>query len=101
MDFSPSYTMEQSEREEIQAQIDSCVEELLTGIPTEASDYEKVKYVFETLIEQVDYNPEAENNQNIISVFLNGGNGLSGICLCNAVSVTSVEYPMYDCNRKS
>ena len=72
MDFSPSYTMEQSEREEIQAQIDSCVEELLTGIPTEASDYEKVKYVFETLIEQVDYNPEAENNQNIISVFLNG-----------------------------
>lgn len=72
MDFSPSYTMEQSEREEIQAQIDSRVEELLTGIPTEASDYEKVKYVFETLIEQVDYNPDAENNQNIISVFLNG-----------------------------
>ena len=28
--------------------------------------------MFETLIEQVDYNPEAENNQNIISVFLNG-----------------------------
>ena len=49
MDFSPSYTMEQSEREEIQAQIDSCVEELLTGIPTEASDYEKVKYDFEYL----------------------------------------------------
>ena len=49
MDFSPSYTMEQSEREEIQAQIDSRVEELLTGIPTEASDYEKVKYDFESL----------------------------------------------------
>ena len=64
--------MEQSKREEIQAQIDSRVEELLTGIPTEDSDYKKVKYVFETLIEQVDYNPDAENNQNIISVFLNG-----------------------------
>ena len=67
-----SFLVQWAQKEDMQAQIDSRVEELLTGIPTEASDYEKVKYVFETLIEQVDYNPDAENNQNIISVFLNG-----------------------------
>lgn len=72
IDFSPTYTMEQEERERIQEQIDDKVEELLAGISVSDSDYDKVKYVFETLVERVDYNSEAENNQNIISVFLNG-----------------------------
>lgn len=72
IDFSPSYTMKKEEREKIQEQIDARVEEMLAGISSSDSDYDKVKYVFETLVEQVDYNPDAENNQNIISVFLNG-----------------------------
>lgn len=72
VDFSPTYTMEKEERERLQKQIDEKVDEMLSGISLEDSDYNKVKYVFETLIEQVEYNPKAENNQNIISVFLNG-----------------------------
>lgn len=72
IDFSPTYTMEKEEREQIQKQIDERVEEILAGISTSDSDFDKVRYVFETLVKQVDYDTGAENNQNIISVFLNG-----------------------------
>lgn len=72
IEFSPTYIMEKEEREQIQKQIDDRVEEILAGISVSDPDFNKVKYVFETLIKQVDYDPDAENNQNIISVFLNG-----------------------------
>ncbi len=71
MEFSPKYTMELAERERIQRQIDASVEELLAGISITDSDYEKAKYVFEILVQNVDYDSSAENNQNIISAFLN------------------------------
>lgn len=71
MEFSPKYTMEYEERERMQRQIDASVEELLAGISITDSDYEKAKYVFEILVQNVDYDSSAENNQNIISAFLN------------------------------
>ncbi len=70
MDFTPKYTMSHKERIGIQEQIDDSVEELLAGISVSNSDYEKAKYVFEILIQNVDYDASMENNQNIISVFL-------------------------------
>lgn len=78
IDFSPNYTVSEEEQKEIQEQIDKKVEEMLAGISQEDSDYEKVKYVFETLIENVDYNKESENNQNIRSVFLDGSTVCQG-----------------------
>lgn len=71
MDFSPKYTMERDKRQQIQQQIDASVEELLAGISITDSDYEKAKYVFEILTQNVDYDSSVENNQNIISAFLN------------------------------
>ena len=71
MEFAPKYTMEREERDQIQQQIDASVEELLAGISMTASDYEKAKYVFEILVQNVDYDVSAENSQNIISTFLN------------------------------
>lgn len=70
LEFSPKYTMTKEEREETQKQIDASAEELLSGISTDASDYEKAKYIFEILIQNVDYDASADNNQNIISAFL-------------------------------
>ena len=70
MDFTPKYTMSHEGRIGIQEQIDDSVEELLAGISVSNSDYEKAKYVFEILIQNVDYDASMENNQNIISVFL-------------------------------
>lgn len=71
MEFQPKYTMDADEREETQKQIDASVEELLAGISLQDSDYAKAKYVFEILVQNVDYDAGAENNQNIISAFLN------------------------------
>lgn len=70
MDFKPKYTVDIEERRALQQQIDASVEELLAGISITDSDYEKAKYVFEILIQNVDYDASAENNQNIISAFL-------------------------------
>lgn len=70
MEFIPKYDYTREERDELQAQVDAVVEEWLSGIGPNDSDYAKTKYVFETLIQNVEYNKESENNQNILSVFL-------------------------------
>lgn len=71
MEFSPKYTMDRSRRDYLQQQIDTSAKEFLTGISVEDTEYEKAKHIFEALIQNVNYDASAENNQNIISVFLN------------------------------
>ncbi len=71
LEFEPKYTMTQAERDDYQARIDEVAAEWLSGISSDASDYDKALYVFETLIDNVDYDTESEQNQNIISVFIN------------------------------
>ncbi len=68
--FSGKYTMDHAERERQQLLIDAAVEECLSHISMEASDYEKVKYVYEYLILNTEYDQEAPDNQNICSVFI-------------------------------
>lgn len=70
LEFSPNYIMDEEEKNELQKQVDAVVEEWLAGISLHDSDYEKAKYVFETLIERVDYVEDSKDNQNILSVFL-------------------------------
>ncbi len=70
MSFSPNYTMTKEERSRAQKKIDKKAKKYLKGIKQGASDYEKVRHIYRTLIEKVDYELESENNQNIISVFL-------------------------------
>lgn len=66
----PVYTMSREDREAAQQQVDQTVEEWLANLPADAGDYEKSKYVYETLIRQAEYNENAQNSQNILSVFL-------------------------------
>lgn len=68
--FAPKYTMDVTKRQQIQQEIDTVVDAMLSGISISDSDYDKVKYVYDTLIKTTDYDLEAENNQNIISVFI-------------------------------
>lgn len=68
----PKYTMEKSEIEEKQVIIEREADKCLQGIPAGADDYEKVKYVYEYIINNTRYVENCADNQNICSVFLNG-----------------------------
>lgn len=74
--FEGSYTMDEEEANIRQQQIEAYVDECLGGIPGDASEYEKVKYVYEYIIEHTDYRLDAPQNQNICSVFI----GKESVC---------------------
>ncbi|MCD8364373.1 MAG: hypothetical protein LUC83_00870 [Clostridiales bacterium] len=69
--LTPAYVFTEEEQAALQEQIDAEAARMLSEAPTEGSDYDKALYVYETLIEEVDYVTDSENNQNIISVFIN------------------------------
>lgn len=70
LEFSPKYTMAKKERRQIQKQIDAVVEQWFAGISINDTDYQKAKYVYELLALNTEYVEDAEESQNIISVFL-------------------------------
>lgn len=71
IEITPTFTMSEKEQEKLQQQIDREADRMLAEAPVEGSDFDKALYVYETLINEVDYNEDSENNQNIISVFIN------------------------------
>ncbi len=70
LEFSPKYTMTQEVRRQTQQMIDRVVEEWFAGISINDTDYEKAKYIYETLALKTEYVEDAKDSQNIISVFL-------------------------------
>lgn len=70
--LSGTYTMTPEEAALCQEGIDEYTKECLAGLNGDATDYEKVKYVYEYLINHTQYNLAARENQNICSVFLFG-----------------------------
>ena len=68
--FTGSYQFSPEEVEEKQKRIENYVNQCLAGMPTDADEYEKVKYVYEYLIHHTDYDAAAKDSQNICSVFL-------------------------------
>lgn len=76
--FTGKYTYTVDERRVMQVDIDAYTSRALSGISSTASEYDKVKYVYEYLIEHTEYDLMAEENQNILSVFKNGRSVCSG-----------------------
>lgn len=70
--FKGTYTYNTEEKEIKETQIQNAAWRMLSNLRADATDYEKVKYVYETVINQTEYDINAEDNQNICSVFLNG-----------------------------
>lgn len=68
--FTGSYRFGPEEVAEKQEQIDDYVNRCLAGMPEDADEYGKVKYVYEYLIHHTDYDAAAKDSQNICSVFL-------------------------------
>lgn len=70
--FSGTYTMSPKEVKETQKKIDYYVQNCFWGLEQGTSDFEKVKYIYEYLIENTEYDKNSKDNQNICSVFLYG-----------------------------
>ena len=70
-EFAPIYTMSKTERYNYKEKIDQAADAWLASVPANATDYDKAKVIFDTLVKEVDYVSDSEENQNIISVFVN------------------------------
>lgn len=71
MTFYPVYAFDPSEIKEYNKQLKSISQQIVQGIDKNADDYEKVKYIFDFIINQTDYADNAPNSQNIISSLIN------------------------------
>jgi len=76
IEISGTYSMGLEEAKLRSEQIENAVRVILAGIPADAGEYEKVKYVYETLIANTEYDLKAADNQNIYSVFI----GKASVC---------------------
>lgn len=74
--FKGTYIYDWEEKNIRQEKIRAAAMNLLKKLPADATDYEKVKYVYETIIHQTEYSLSAPDNQNICSVFL----GQTSVC---------------------
>ncbi len=75
--FSGAYSMEKREALARKKVIELCVENLLSEVDPEAPEWDRVQFVYETLIQNTEYDLQAEENQNIYSVFV----GRASVCL--------------------
>ena len=76
IEFTGTYNQDWDTAVERRRQIEQSVDELLAEAPRDTDDYEKIRYVYETLIYETDYDLEASENQNIYSVFV----GRASVC---------------------
>ena len=67
--LKPEYTYDAAEKEMMKAQIEASASDCLAGIDASASEYERILYIYEYIVNTVDYDLEAPDNQNIYSVF--------------------------------
>ena len=69
-DFYPGYTCSLREREERQSQIETAVEKCFAGISADSSEYDRIRYVYEYIVNTVKYDETAPDNQNIYSALV-------------------------------
>ena len=78
IDFAGTYELTKEEAAERAEAIRSVTTEWLAAMDASASEYDKVKTVYETIIFSTNYDLNAADNQNIASVFLGGASVCQG-----------------------
>lgn len=71
IEFSGTYSMDMEAAKVRREEIEAAAGQILEGISADASEYARVKYVYETLVCNTDYDLAAPDNQNVYSVFVN------------------------------
>lgn len=70
--FSGTYSMSDAEVDYYKLLIEQKVKECFTHVPLNEDEYSTVKYLYEWLISNTEYDKNVQDNQNICSVFLQG-----------------------------
>lgn len=70
--FAGNYIYDKEEILTRREKIEEAAGEIIAGVPDTTDEYEKVKYVYETIVQNTEYDMTAADNQNICSVFLYG-----------------------------
>lgn len=70
LQFDVNYAYTPQQVRDYQTQMQPKIDEYLTELSACDNDYEKTQLLYRKLIDEVGYDLEAENNQNILSVFL-------------------------------
>ena len=91
--FTASYNIGIIEKNNRQMKIDAYVARCLDGMTKGADEYQKVKYVYEYLINNTEYDAMAEDNQNICSVFLRGRSVCQGYAKATQYLLNEVGIP--------
>lgn len=76
IEFTGTYSIDWDTAVERRRMIEDNVNILIKGAPDSDDDYGKIKYAYETLINNTDYDVNAADNQNIYSVFV----GHASVC---------------------
>lgn len=74
--YEISTTVDKENRDPLRARLEEAADACVSQISPEASDYEKIRFVYEYLINTTDYDSESPNNQNIQSALL----GHNSVC---------------------
>lgn len=69
--YQLSTTVDADSRDFLREQLESAADECISQIPSDASDYQKIKAVYEYLVNTTDYDSGSPDNQNIQSALLN------------------------------
>ncbi len=78
IELSGTYNISLEEAVKRQQEIREGAEALLADLPPESGDYEKVLYIYETVIRRTEYDQSAPDNQNIYSVLAEGASVCQG-----------------------
>lgn len=71
-------TVDRDSRDYLLSQIQAAADECISQISPDATQYQKIKYVYEYLINTTDYNINSPDNQNIQSALLNHSSVCAG-----------------------
>ena len=80
-----------------QAEFESAAEAILNNARNLSSDYEKEKYIHQTLIDKITYDLNAEMNQSAYSALVNGNTVCAGYARAFQYLCTALNIPAYYC----
>ena len=98
MAFVANYTYSKQEADAISADIDTIATGILMNVNQGSSDYDKIKYIFDTIVLQTEYEVDSPDNQNVISVLINKRSVCQGYSKTMQLLLNRLNIPCTLCN---